>query len=81
MKADNIGEHMEVIGSCGTRLGTVDRVEGNSIKLTRDDPKAGGRHHWIPTDWVESVDDRVHLNKDCDDAVREWSSAPTGGAV
>ncbi|HJZ55037.1 MAG TPA: DUF2171 domain-containing protein [Gemmataceae bacterium] len=74
----NIREHMEVIGSCGNHLGTVDHVEGNSIKLTKDDPKAGGKHHWIPMDWVESVESVVRLNKDCGQAMREWKTEGAG---
>jgi len=74
--ASNIREHMEVIGSCGNHLGTVDRVEGNSIKLAKSDPSAGGQHHWVPVDWVDHVDQRVHLNKDCGQAKREWKSSP-----
>ena len=31
----NIKEHMEVIGSDGTAIGTVDRVQGSEIKLTK----------------------------------------------
>ncbi|MDU2926289.1 DUF2171 domain-containing protein, partial [Bradyrhizobium sp.] len=33
----DIREHMEVIGADGAHVGTVDRVEGNRIKLTRKD--------------------------------------------
>ena len=71
----NIREHMQVIGSCGNRLGDVDRVEGNSIKLTKNS-SPDGQHHFIPVNWVERVDDSVRLNKDCGEARREWKSAP-----
>jgi hypothetical protein len=71
-----IKEKMEVVGSCGNHLGVVDHVEGDSIKLTRNDPNSGGMHHWVPIDWVESVDQHVHLNKNCDAAMKEWSTAP-----
>jgi hypothetical protein len=77
----DIREHMDVIGSCGTRLGSVDRVEGSSIKLAKNDPKAGGQHHWIPMDWVERVDEHVHLNKGCDDAMRDWKTSSTGASA
>ena len=75
VSASKIREHMEVIGSCGKHVGTVDRVEGNSIKLAKNDPGAGGQHHWLPMDWVDHVDQQVHLNKDCGQAKREWKSA------
>jgi hypothetical protein len=39
-------EHMEIIGSDGEHVGTVDKVEGDRIRLTRqDDPDRSGRHH------------------------------------
>ena len=31
----DIKEHMEVIGADGVHVGTVDKVEGNRIKLSR----------------------------------------------
>ena len=69
---EKIRDHMDVICSCGARLGTVDHVEGDAIKLTRNDPEAGGRHHWIPLEWVENVDHQVHLNRNSMDAERDW---------
>ncbi|VTR92341.1 Uncharacterized protein OS=Singulisphaera acidiphila (strain ATCC BAA-1392 / DSM 18658 / VKM B-2454 / MOB10) GN=Sinac_0391 PE=4 SV=1: DUF2171 [Gemmata massiliana] len=85
MKGTNnsdIREHMDVFGSCGNQLGTVDHVEGNEIKLSRSGAKANGQHHWIPLGWVDSVDNAVRLNKDCGQAVKEWrsESVATGGA-
>jgi hypothetical protein len=77
MNSANIREHMEVMGSCGTKLGEVDHVEGNSIKLTRKD-SPDGEHHFIPLDWVDHVDAHVHLKKDCGAARREWQSSPAG---
>lgn len=70
--ATKIREHMEVIGSCGRHVGTVDGVEADSIKLTKNDPNAGGKHHYIPLDWVAKVDQKVQLNKPCDEATRDW---------
>jgi len=75
-----IKEHMDVIGSCGNKLGEVDRVEGGSIKLTRKD-SPDNQHHFIPMDWVDHVDSHVHLNKDCGEAKRDWNSAPLGTSV
>ena len=36
-----IAEHMEVVGSDGAHVGTMDGVEGNQIKLIKRDPDAG----------------------------------------
>ncbi|MEA2903923.1 MAG: hypothetical protein QOI12_1310 [Alphaproteobacteria bacterium] len=63
-QAQDIKEHMEVIGSDGEHVGTVDHVEGtDKIKLTKTDPNAGGKHHFIPLAWVDHVDDHVHLKQ------------------
>jgi hypothetical protein len=73
-----IREKMEVVGSDGEHIGVVDHVEGQTLRLTRLDPKAGGLHHWIPLDWVTSVDTAVHVNRDSDAAMREWQAAAPG---
>ena len=39
-----IKEHMEIVGSDGQHVGTVDRVDGQRIKLTRKDASASGEH-------------------------------------
>jgi hypothetical protein len=78
LKAFTILEHMEVMASCGTRVGKVDKVEGKSLKLTKNDPQAGGKHHYIPLAWVARVDQQVHLNKDSEDVMRDWQDELTG---
>ena len=52
----DIREHMDVIGSCGTKLGRVDHVQGSHIKLTKND-SPDGMHHLIPMSWVTQVDE------------------------
>lgn len=64
-----IREHMEVRGSDGEHVGTVDRVEGDRIKLTKSDPSAGGTHSYLPISLVESCEnDIVHLSSTADGA-------------
>jgi hypothetical protein len=76
MKAQDIKEHMEVLGSDGQHVGTVDHLEGSDkIKLTKTDPKAGGEHHFIPVSWVARVDAHVHLNKPAKDVQSQWQAA------
>ena len=61
---EDIREHMEVIGADGVHLGTVDRVEGNRIKLIRADSGVGHEqhHHFIPKGLVAEVEgDKVRL--------------------
>ena len=61
---ENVREHMEVIGADGVHIGTVDRVEGNRIKLIRADSGVAheDHHHFIPSGLVAGVeDDKVRL--------------------
>jgi hypothetical protein len=68
---EQVKEHMDVIASCGKKIGVVDRVEGKSIKLTKKE-SPDGQHHRIPTSWLDHVDSHVHLNKNSEEATREW---------
>ena len=56
-----IKEHMKVIGKDGAMVGTVDRLEGNRIKLTKADSGAGheGHHHFIDRQLVGAVEGNV----------------------
>lgn len=45
--ASQIQEHMEVKGSDGKHVGTVDHMENGRIKLTKSDPASGGQHHYL----------------------------------
>ena len=78
VNASQIKEHVEVVGSDGKHVGTVDHVEGtDQIKLTRTDEDAGGEHHYIPLAWVSSIDGgRVRLDKPAAEAERNWRTAP-----
>lgn len=73
--ASDIQEHMKVVGSDGEHVGTVDHVEGNRIKLTKNDPAAGGQHHYIPTDMVASVGSDVRLSQPASQVMRQWQTA------
>jgi hypothetical protein len=68
-----IREHMEVIGADGVHIGTVDKVEGQRIKLTRKDSGEGshkGHHHFIPASLVAEVEgDKVRLSANSNVAV------------
>ena len=73
--AMQIKEHMEVIGSDGEHVGVVDKVEGgNRLKLTKNDPNAGGEHHFVPMDWVDHVDAHVHLAKPSAEVMSNWKT-------
>lgn len=68
-----IKEHMEVIGADGVHIGTVDRIEGDRIKLTKQDSGEGshkGHHHYIPGELFAEVEgDKVRLSANADVAV------------
>ena len=59
-------------GVAGEHIGTVDHVEGDRIKLTKND-SPDGLHHYIPLSWVKSVEgNTVHLSKDSSAVISEW---------
>lgn len=69
---NKVTEHQEVVGSDGAHVGTVDKVRGDRILLTKNDVDAGGQHHSIPSNWVHLVDDKVTLTKSADEAKKAW---------
>jgi len=68
-----IKEHMPVVCSNNGQFGTVDHMDGEYIKLTKDQQ---GQHHWIPTSWVTTVDDKVHVDRPGQQAMQQWLSSP-----
>lgn len=68
-----IKEHAEVIGADGVHIGTVDRVEGDRIKLIKADSGEGsqkGHHHFIPLSLVAEIENgTVRLSANADVAV------------
>lgn len=66
-----IKAHMPVVCSKDKQFATVDHVEGDQLKLTKDQ---SGHHHLIPLDWVTTVDDKVHIDRPGDQAMKEWKT-------
>ncbi len=78
--APEIKEQMAVVGSDGGHVGTVDKVEGDRIKLTKkDDPDGSGQHHhYLPVSSVAAVEGgEVRLNMEADRA-RKLATISTG---
>lgn len=69
---EKIAPHLEVVGSDGVHVGTVDCVRGDTVVLTRTDPAAGGTHHSIPSHWIDRVEDKLILTLPGDQARTKW---------
>jgi hypothetical protein len=51
-----IQKHMEVVGSDGKHVGTIDHTESEDrIVLTSDESKSRGKPHLISVDWIDYV--------------------------
>jgi hypothetical protein len=70
---DKIKANMEVIGADGVRVGTVDHVEGDRIKLKKPDDEHGkhkGHNHYIEMGFVADVEGhKVRLSANANIAV------------
>jgi len=77
----HVTEHMEVVGLDGSHVGTVDKVRGDRIILTKSDPDAHGHHHSVPSRWIDSVDDKVKLRKTAEQAKAHWRDEERSGAL
>ena len=66
-----VREHMEIIGADGVHVGTVDKVEGNRIKLTRQDSGShADHHHYISEGLIARVEgNQIRLSANGDAAV------------
>ena len=61
-----------VVCSKDGQFGTVDHMEGkDTIKLKKD---KSGRHHYMPLKWVTSVDEKIHIDRPGDEAMKEWTT-------
>lgn len=76
-----VSENMEVVGSDGKHIGTVDKIRGDRIILAKNDENAGGHHHSIPCSWIDRVEDKVTINKSADDAIKAWRDEDTSRAL
>lgn len=71
-----VREQMEVVGSDGQHVGTVDKCENDRIKLTRKDPAAQGQHHYIDLADADRIDgNRVRLRVPAQQAMQAWQTA------
>jgi hypothetical protein len=68
-----IREHMEVVGNDDQHVGTIDRVAGDRIILTKSDPESGGVHHSLSCSDIDRIEgDRVILDANAEQARQRW---------
>jgi len=78
VSAEKIRPHLPVVCSENGQFAVVDHMESpDTVKLARD---KGGQHHYIPLSWVVFVDDKVHIDRPGDQAMRDWSTKPPSTA-
>ena len=69
-----VREHMTVVGSDEEQVGTVDKVRGDRIILTKDD-SGDGQHHSLNCAMIDRVEgDRVFLDKPAAQARQQFSN-------
>ena len=68
-----VREHMEVVGSDGEHVGTVDRTAGDRLVLTKSDPESGGAHHSLMCTMIDRVEgNQVILDTTAEEAKKRW---------
>ena len=69
-----VREHMTVVGSDNEQVGTVDKVRGDRIILTKDD-SGDGQHHSLNCSLIDRVEgDQVILDKPAAQAKEQFSN-------
>lgn len=59
----DIKNGMEVISADGVHLGKVDHLDGDRIKLAKQDRGSGGKHHYVSQGLVAGIEgDKVRLS-------------------
>lgn len=74
MQANDIKPEMPVVCSKNGQFAVVDHMVGTDTIKLKKDPK--GQHHFIPLSWVKTVDDKVHVDRAGEQAMKDWSSTP-----
>jgi len=71
---DQIREGLEIIGSDGMHVGSVDALVGQLLKLKKSDPAAGGTHHYLDLALVAGIEgDTIKLLVPAAEARERWS--------
>ena len=71
VEINEIRKKMSVLDARGNHVGFVEKVHNESeIKLSRAD-SPDGLHHYIPLDWIASIDRSIHLKRSGAEVVRD----------
>ena len=74
INATQIKPKTPVVCSNNGQFAIVDHMEGtDTIRLVKDEK---GQSHSIPLKWVTKVDDKIHIDRPGDQAMKEWSMQP-----
>jgi hypothetical protein len=77
-----IREHMDVVGNDDEHVGTVDKIAGDRIILTKSDPESGGSHHSISCSDIDRIEgDKVILDCKASEARDRWRDESRGRAL
>ena len=78
MFVEQIKEGQKVVGSDGGPVGTVDGLNGQLLKLKKNDPESGsgGAHHYLDIGLIVAVEgDTLKLIVPAAEAKERWSEA------
>lgn len=76
MFVEQIKEGQKVVGSDGGPVGTVDGLNGQLLKLKKNDPESGGSHHYLDIGLVVAVEgELIKLIVPAAEAKERWSEA------
>jgi hypothetical protein len=79
INSTQIKQNCLVVGFKNEQFAIVDHMEGvDTIKLKKD---ASGQHHYIPLTWVTKVDDKIHVGRTAEVAMKEWVTVAPSKAV
>jgi hypothetical protein len=74
MFVDKIRDGLEIVGSDGVHVGTVDGLSGTLLKLKKSDPASGGTHHYLDIGLVAAIEgETIRLLVPAAEAQQRWS--------
>ncbi|MEQ7874644.1 DUF2171 domain-containing protein [Sphingomonas sp. ASV193] len=77
----SIKEHMTVVGNDGAHVGTIDKVRGDQLILTKSD-SSDGHHHRVPCSMIDRVEnDQVWLDQPAETALQRLDIEAKRGAA